>query len=415
MFARLAALCTSGDNYIRGEFVKETNVIEDMLFEQAADLTQHEIQALTMRFNLADAHTHQSQSPGQHKIVEALPSLWYEAEQGLQADLERRFVDAFFRLHGQYTALKMDKTMLSYAASISTMVAAMYLKRQRMSVTLIEPCFDNLHDVLANMGVPLYPIDESAFDDVDAIYDTLRAQVKTDALFLVDPNNPTGSSLMRYGRRGFEEVVRFCREHNKLLLIDFCFAAFTLFDEPTQRFDMYELLEQSGVSYLAIEDTGKTWPVQDAKCAMLTPSDDIYQVVYDLHTSVLLNVSPFVLNMLRHYVEESARDGMASVRDLLNTNRATAVKALDGSLLKYQEPFASVSVAWFKLDHPMLTGTELQREAAKADVYVLPGKYFYWSQPSKGEQYVRIALARDAEMFAEAMVKLRARLDAYAG
>jgi aspartate/methionine/tyrosine aminotransferase len=395
--------------------VNHTDAFDDVLTEQAADLTQHEIQALKMKLNLADAHTHQRQSPGQREIVAALPDLWYEAEQGLQADFERRFVEAFFLLHGQHTALEKSKTMLSYAASISTMVAAMYLKRQRMSVTLIEPCFDNLHDILANMGVPLYPIDESAFDQVDSIYDTLRAQVKTDALFLVDPNNPTGSSLMRHGRKGFEEVVRFCRDHDKLLLIDFCFAAFTLFDEHAQRFDVYELLENSGVSYLAIEDTGKTWPIQDAKCAMITPSDDIYQAVYDLHTSVLLNVSPFVLNMVRHYVEESVRDRMASVHDLLNTNRAVAATALDGSPLVYQKPFASVSVAWFKIDHPTLTGTELQREAARDSVYVLPGKYFYWSQPSKGELHVRIALARDPAMFAEAMTKLRAGLDVRAG
>ncbi|HEY9391680.1 MAG TPA: aminotransferase class I/II-fold pyridoxal phosphate-dependent enzyme [Mycobacteriales bacterium] len=393
--------------------MSKNNVLDSTLVGQAADLTQHEIQALKMRFNLADAHTHQSQSETQRAIVAQLPDLWYQAENGLQSDYERRFVEAFFRLHGQKTALTSKKTMLSYAASISTMVAAMYLKQQRMSVTLIEPCFDNLHDVLANMGVPLYPIDEAMFADVDGIYDNLHRHVKTDALFLVDPNNPTGSSLLRHGRRGFEEVVRFCRDHRKLLLIDFCFAAFTLFSDAA-RFDVYELLENSGVSYLAIEDTGKTWPVQDAKCAMLTPSDDIYPAVYDLHTSVLLNVSPFVLNMLRCYVEDSAKDRMASVLDLLETNRATAEKTLLGSALEYQPPFSRVSVAWFRLTHPTLTASELQRESAKDNVYILPGTFFYWSQPSRGEQFVRVALARDPAMFTTAMHKLRARLDRYA-
>ncbi len=385
------------------------------LIDRAADLTQHEIQALTMEFNLADAHTHQAQSPGQRKIVDRLPKLWYEAERGKQAEFEQRFTDAFFRLHRQPTALAKNKTMLSYAASISTMVAAMYLKNQRMSVTLIEPCFDNLHDVLANMGVPLYPIDESHFADADRVYDNLRAHVKTDALFLVDPNNPTGSSLLRHGRKGFEEVVRFCRDHNKFLLVDFCFAAFTLQDPQAARFDVYEMLEDSGISYLAIEDTGKTWPVQDAKCAMLTPSDDIRHDVYNLHTSVLLNVSPFVLNMLSHYIEDSIEDRMASVTTLLDRNREAAVAALDGSILTYQQPFAKVSVAWFEINHPVVTATELQRESAKSDIYLLPGKFFYWSQPSKGERFVRIALARDPEMFATAMAKLRAGLDSYGG
>jgi aspartate/methionine/tyrosine aminotransferase len=387
--------------------------VQDVLSDDVRDLTQHEIQALKMRHNLADAHTHQSQSADQREIVSRLPELWYEAERKTQAECEQRFLDAFFRLHGQPTARAKNKTMLSYAASISTLVAAMYLRRERMSVTLIEPCFDNLHDVLANMGVPLYPIDESAFADVGSIYDNLRRQVKTDALFLVDPNNPTGSSLLQHGTEGFAEVIRYCQDYRKLLLIDFCFASFTLHGTGPSRFDIYEMLEDSQISYLAIEDTGKTWPVQDAKCAMLTPSDDIKRVVFDLHTSVLLNVSPFVLNMLTCYVEASIKDKMHSVCSLLEQNRETARTLLDGTALTYMEPVCNVSVAWFRIDHPTLTATELQRLGAKSDVYILPGKFFLWSQPSKGDQYIRLALARDADMFTSAVTNLRATLDLY--
>ncbi|MGW6390374.1 aminotransferase class I/II-fold pyridoxal phosphate-dependent enzyme [Streptomyces sp. NPDC055103] len=323
--------------------------------QELLDLTQHEIQALLTEFNLADAHTHQRQSAAQHKIVARLPELWYEAEEGLQATYEQRFIEAFFRLHRQPTALAKQKTLLSYAASISTMVVAMYLKQQRMAVTLVEPCFDNLHDVLSNMGVPLYPVEESALHDPDRIYAELKRRVRTDALFLVDPNNPTGFSLMQHGRKGFEEVVRFCKDHNKLLIIDFCFASFTLYDSELVRFDVYELLEESGVRYLAIEDTGKTWPVQDAKAAMLTASDDIKEEVYNLHTSVLLNVSPFVLNMLTQYVENSEADSLASIRDVLDVNRAAVRETLQGTILEYQEPIAKTSVAWARIQHPELT------------------------------------------------------------
>ncbi|GAA1990087.1 pyridoxal phosphate-dependent aminotransferase [Kitasatospora viridis] len=379
------------------------------------DLTQHEIQALKSRYNLADAHTHQRQSERQRQIVSRLSDLWYEAEEGLQAGYEQKFIEAFFRLHRQPTALAKNKTLLSYAASISTMVAGMFLKQQRMAVTLVEPCFDNLHDVLANLGVATYPLDEVALHDPDRIYAELKRRVKTDALFLVDPNNPTGFTLLQYGRRGFEEVVRYCKDHDKLLLIDFCFASFTLDDPELARFDIYELLESSGVSYLAIEDTGKTWPVQDAKAAMITASDDIAETVYNIHTSVLLNVSPFVLNMLAEYVDDAREEGMRSVRDVLERNRETARKALDGSILEYQEPVAKVSVAWFRVDHPELSATELQKLLYAQGVYVLPGRYFYWNEPGKGDSYVRIALARDPQMFADAMALTRQLLDGHAG
>jgi aspartate/methionine/tyrosine aminotransferase len=344
--------------------------------EQLPDLTQHEVQALKTRYNLADAHTHQEQSAGQRQIVDALPSLWYQAEDTRQADLEDRFKEVFFRLHGQ-NSVRQETTMLSYAASISTLVVGMYLCRNDISVSLVEPCFDNLPDVLRNVGVHPVPVPEDALHDVDHIYDRLAESVTTDALFLVDPNNPTGFSLLSHGRKGFEEVVRYCVDHDKLFIVDLCFAAFALADERFGRFDLYELLDGSGVRYLALEDTGKTWPLQDAKCALLTCSRDLFGDVYNIHTSVLLDVSPFILNFLARYVEDSIEDGMASVRDVITRNRETAQKVLVGSLLQHIEPPVNVSVAWFRIGDENVKATDLHKHLARHEVYVLPGTYFY--------------------------------------
>lgn len=380
--------------------------------EQLLDLTQHEIQALKTRYNLADAHTHQQQSVGQRQIVSALPDLWYEAEATRQADLEDRFKEVFFRLHGQ-NSVRADTTMLSYAASISTLVAGMYLRQREISVSLVEPCFDNLPDVLHNVGVHPVPIPEDALHDADRIYDRLVETVKTDALFLVDPNNPTGFSLLSHGRKGFEEVIRFCVDHHKLFVVDLCFAAFALADPRFGRFDLYELLDGSGVSYIALEDTGKTWPLQDAKCALLTCSRDLYEDVYNIHTSVLLDVSPFVLNFLARYVEDSIEDGMASVRDVITRNREAAQKALAGSLLEHIDPAVNVSVAWFRITDENVKATELQAHLAQYEVYVLPGTYFFWSEPERGERYVRVALARDPGDFRASVQRLREGVDSY--
>jgi aspartate/methionine/tyrosine aminotransferase len=377
------------------------------------DLTQHEIVGLTKAFNLADAYTHQRQSSTQRSIVEKLPALWYRAEQSPQSESERAFVDAFCRLHNQPTALAKNRALLSYAASVSTVIAAMYLRKRRLSITLIEPCFDNLHDVLHNTGVPIVPIDEHCFDDVAAIYSNLEQHVHTDALFLVDPNNPTGFSLLQHGRDGFEEVIRFCSDHDKILLLDFCFAAFALADPAVERFDVYSLLEAAGITYIAIEDTGKTWPVQDAKCAILMASDDIWNDIYNIHTSVLLNVSPFVLQLLQAYIEDSIDDDLASVRNVSEANREAATSALAGSILEYQTPTVDVSVAWFKINHDTLWATRLHADLVDIGVAVLPGTGFFWSTPSRGQDYVRLALARDPQMFACAMTQLRDALRSY--
>jgi aspartate/methionine/tyrosine aminotransferase len=377
------------------------------------DLTQHEILGLTKTFNLSDAHTHQRQSYTQRSIIEKLPALWYRAERSQQSESERAFVDAFCRLHNQPTALAKNRALLSYAASVSTVIAGMYLRKRRLSVTLIEPCFDNLHDVLHNTGVPIVPIDEHCFENVSRIYSNLERHVHTDALFLVDPNNPTGFSLLQHGREGFEEVIRFCSDYDKILLLDFCFAAFALADPAIERFDVYSLLEASGVTYIAIEDTGKTWPVQDAKCAILMASDDIWSDIYNIHTSVLLNVSPFVLQLLQAYIEDSIDDDLASVRNVSVANREAATSALAGSILEYQTPTVDVSVAWFKINHDTLLATRLHADLVDIGVAVLPGTGFFWSTPSRGQDYVRIALARDPQMFASAVTQLGDALRCY--
>lgn len=374
------------------------------------DLTQHEIQALKTRYNLADAHTHQRQSRTQGRIVQRLPDLWYESEDNRQDYYERRFVEAFFRLHKQPTAAAVGKTLLSYSASVSTIVAGLYCAQRQKSVALVEPCFDNLVDLLRHMQTPMVPLPEHYLSQPDTIYENLR-HVEADALYLIDPNNPTGFSLLKDGQRGFEEVIRFCKDHDKLLILDLCFASFALCDPRYDRFDIYELLEGSGVTYAAIEDTGKTWPVQDAKCAMITASDNIREDIYNIHTAVLLNVSPFVLNFLTHYVEDSIQDDFASVRDVIATNRRTARVMLAGTIIEYVEPVVETSVAWFRITVPDLGASELQQRLLDEDVYVLPGTYFYWNQPEAGERYIRIALARRPEMFAAAMGAMREVLD----
>ncbi|MFC3149673.1 hypothetical protein ACFOEK_01380 [Litoribrevibacter euphylliae] len=368
------------------------------------DITQHEIEALKTEYNLADAHTHQSQSASQKQIVSDLPNLWYSAEEKTQYECEQEFIEKFYTMHGQTTALKRkDEIYLVYAASISMHITATYLMQRELSVGLIEPCFDNLHDLMKHMRVPLSPLDESLFSDPATIYDNMvKHALCLDAIFIVDPNNPTGFSIFSESSEAFSELVRFCCDYNKLLIMDFCFSAFIKVSGGT-RYDVYEILEGSGVSFIAMEDTGKTWPIQDAKCSTLQTSKDINDDVYNILTSVLLNVSPFILRMVTQYVEDSMKDDFASVREVLDENRELAIQYLDSGLLKYCPPQIKSSVAWFEITDPEINADQLQETLRAHNVYVLPGKYFYWAHPERGQRYIRIALARNSDMFLGAM------------
>jgi aspartate/methionine/tyrosine aminotransferase len=62
-------------------------------------------------------------------------------------------------------------------------------------------------------------------------------------------------------------------------------------------------------------------------------------------------------------------------------------------------------VAWLRIDHP-LDGVELKRILDEHGVFVLPGEHFFWHDRRQGEQFIRVALARDADMFREAAHRL---------
>lgn len=376
------------------------------------DLTQHEVEALKHKYNFADAHTHQSQSPSQLEIVKRLPDLWLEAEQTKQETLNNKFINTFYKVRGLETALEPNNIMLYYAASITTLHIANYLNKKRLSVTLLEPCFDNLYQILSNLEVPLYPLKEELLHDTDQIYDNLKTHVHTDAIFIIDPNNPTGFTLLgSQNKKAFEQVIKFCQDYDKLLIIDYCFANFLMNDDDLELYDTYKVLKESGIKYMAIEDTGKTWPIQDAKIAMLKVSDNIYEEMYSIYTAYILNVSPFILNFLTEYLLDSHKCQFASTNNLLNTNRTILEKTFRDSILKSHKPKGKVSVAWCEIKDPNLNATELQKMLYQNGVYVLPGTYFYWHNPDQGERYIRIALARDTDNFVEGVSLMKDILD----
>ena len=376
------------------------------------DLTQHEVEALKQKYNYADAHTHQSQSDSQLEIVKRLPELWLEAEKTKQKTLEKKFIETFYKMRGLSTALSGNNVMLYYAASIANIHIANYLLKKRLSVSLLEPCFDNLYEILMHMEIPLAPLKEELLHEPDQIYENLKNHVQSDAIFIVDPNNPTGFTLLgKKNKKAFENVVQFCKDYDKILVVDYCFANFLMNDEDLELYDTYKVLESSGIKYMAIEDTGKTWPIQDAKIAMLKVSNHLYEDMYSIYTAYILNVSPFILNFLTEYLLDSQKCQFDSTKNILNTNRKILEETFRDSILKPLKPNGKVSVAWCEIRSPNLKATELQKILYSEGVYVLPGTYFFWHNPSLGEKYIRIALARDPDNFTEGMSLIKEILD----
>jgi aspartate/methionine/tyrosine aminotransferase len=224
--------------------------------------------------------------------------------------------------------------------------------------------------------------------------------VESDAICLVTPNNPTGVTL---AERNLRTLLRFCKERRKLLILDNCFRAYLPRDLV---YDQYQLVLEAGIDAVLVEDTGKTWPTSEIKAPFFAVSRarGLFDRIYDIYTDFLLHVSPVGIKLMHEFIRLSQQDDLASIHEVVRTNRKALYDNLEGTFLTPSErPFASV--AWLRIDHSV-SGLELKRILGEHGVFVLPGNHFFWHDRREGEQFIRVALARDAGMFREAAALL---------
>lgn len=355
------------------------------------NLTRYESVGLNQDFNLADGHAHQGQSETQKKIISELSNIFYNSELTKQKALEEEFQNEFFKLAEQFSATNHPRTMLCYSASLSTDLIATYLQKNKLSVSLLQPCFDNLATILKRRDVHLIPVAEDRFIPSNILH-TLD-NMTTDALFLTLPNNPTGFML---SQDEVKTVIKHCKENDKLLIIDCTFR----FYHQDSFWDQYEALEDSGVSYFMVEDTGKTWPTQDLKCSILAASEDLYEGILELHNDILLNVSPFILNLLIEYIKDAQKVGISSsLWKVIEENRTYLRNVIKDSIFVPHSDDTMISVEWLNIADPSINSLHVLESMLEFGLGVLPGDHFHWANPEVGERYIRIALARDPKMF----------------
>ncbi len=375
------------------------------MIQNPRNLTEYEALGLSETFNLADGHAHQEQSRTQREIISNLTDLFYEAENYRQDALEAEFKQAFFALTQQISVQDGSLALLSYSASVATEILANYLRRQNLSVALIHPTFDNIASILIREGIPVEPLDQDRLtsDTLDEYLET----IKSDAIFLVCPNNPTGWVP---SRAQFDQIVEHCKRHSKFLIFDFCFRLFT----PTMLWDQYRLLLDADIDFLGIEDTGKAWPTLDLKISITVCNKRIFRDIHELHADVLLNVSPFTIKLLLKYIEDSKVNGIdATVRHITETNREILREGIRGTILT-PVGVPTIGVEWLSINSS-LTATELWDQLRRRGIYILPGRYFFWANPDMGNKNVRIALMRPFAMFRDAVKRLTPALLDIAG
>jgi aspartate/methionine/tyrosine aminotransferase len=362
------------------------------------NLTQLEIPRLVEPFNLTDGHIHRDWDWREKRIVSRVSDIFLHANRESQPDLERRYIEAFFKLGGQTVDYEKTKYMFCNSASASLEIVANYLRLNNMSLALIEPCFDNLADIFKRHKISLTPMPEKYL--VDKKVGAFLRTLKTDAICIVSPNNPTG---VTYTKENLETIARFCKRSKKLLIID---ASFGLYN--ANLFDEYALLNKVGVDYICIEDTGKTWPTHDIKISVLACTLNLFKSLYDIYTDFLLHVSPFAIKLLTEFFVNSDRDNQYRIHEVVRRNRKALYDAIEDTFLEpVEEPRSSV--AWLRIKND-LTAMKLKKILDKNGIFVLPGSHFFWSDRRKGDKFIRVALTRSPDKYRKAMAQLRLTL-----
>jgi aspartate/methionine/tyrosine aminotransferase len=376
-----------------------------MLDYKSQSLTEHEVFGLSVKYNLADGHSYISAKTHFRGVLFNLPDLWDSAVETPIPQMETAFKEVFadyFSLAG----LKNHKHFsVCPTASNSIDIVGAWARSRNLKVGLVEPTFDNLAQLLRRREVVLEAIPESVFYDL-GLLEALIQDRELGALFMVNPNNPTGFVIDAVMMKNITEL---CCRLNIVLILDtsFRFCHKTPVDE-------YALLIEKGVSFIVLEDTGKQWPTLDAKASLLSYSEDLAQEIRTIYEEIYLCCSNFVLKVIIAFIEATLkRGGLAYIHSIIAKHTEMVLSQLKGTRVSIASthPHSAMTVMWLDIKRTGLSDLELTDYLATYDVAVLPGRYFYWnSHETAGHDRIRIALLKPDEQFSFSISRLRQAL-----
>ncbi len=369
-------------------------------------LTEFERDGLAAPLGLADGHAYQDLSLLFRPIVDGLTYLWDECERTTVPEMEQRFRKAFALLAKSSGMANLKFFKICPTASNAIDIVGAVLADRGLSTHLLEPTFDNLALILQRRQVRLVPLSEKRLSLAvkEETIPELLDQHPCGALFLVQPNNPTGRSLDATSLR---IVANYCAKRDVILLLDNSFRFYHRLP-----FDDYALLAESGVSFMAIEDTGKVWPTHDLKASLLFCSPDLERIVATIYNEIFLCHSRLALAVLEQFLLRTVKEGLAStVWTQVDEHRAALRSAIVGTDLVVDETAldSQISVEWLDCRRTGWRDLELVARLAAKGLFILPGRQFFWhSRAQSDHQYnIRFSLMKPHAVFAQSMAILQ--------
>ncbi|BBP56875.1 aminotransferase class I/II-fold pyridoxal phosphate-dependent enzyme [Pseudomonas sp. St316] len=365
-------------------------------------LTEHEVFGLSVKYNLADGHSYISAKTHFRGVLFNLPDLWDSAVETPIPQMEVAFKGVF----ADYFSLPGLKTHKHFSvcptASNSIDIVGAWARSKNLRVGLVEPTFDNLAQLLRRREVTIEAVPENVFYNLGLLEDFVQDK-KLDALFMVNPNNPTGfvsDAVM------MKSIAELCSRLNVILILDTSFRF--CHEHPI---DEYTILIEKGASFIVLEDTGKQWPTLDAKASLLSYSEDLAQDIRAIYEEIYLCSSNFVLRVIIAFIEATLkRGGLDYMHSIISKNTETVRSQLIGTRVSIETPLSRsvMTVMWLNIKRTGLSDLELTDYLASYDVAVLPGRYFYWnSHDLAGHDRIRISLLKPDDQFGPSISRLR--------
>ncbi|PPI55355.1 aminotransferase class I/II-fold pyridoxal phosphate-dependent enzyme [Rathayibacter toxicus] len=366
-------------------------------------LTDYEQLGFSTEANLADGHAYHELSPGQASIVDRVSEIWRETERHSIPSAERSFLERFSSLISSRGLREVAGSVILPTASNSIDLVAAYLRLRNSRVLLTHPTFDNLALLLRRRGVPIAPIAENEIRDLQRLSERLA---DVDVLFLVNPNNPTGTNL---SEAEFATVVEHCAKADVSIVID---ASFRLY--YPQQWDSYAMLVDAGASYIVFEDTGKVFPTQDMKASLLSHSEDHSAALKGLYNELYLCVSKFTLGVLSEFFVDAGTGASPYLKfhDLVETRRTLLRSKVDMAFIAASATESRIGVEWMQVPGANHSDIEFVDIVRSHGLAVLPGRNFFWDSVGSPEttRNFRVSLMKPLREFELGVEILAARL-----
>ena len=178
-------------------------------------------------------------------------------------------------------------------------------------------------------------------------------------------------------------------------MIDSCFRAF----DTRAQYDSYAVLDESGVEYVVIEDTGKLWPAGGIKLGFTVTSARNRLPIVEVAADILLTAGAFATAVVEAFALDMAAGGLATLQARIDGNRAilreelarSSIAPPRGRRFPGERRRASSS-------RGACPARGCGASSSARGVHSVPCRPFYWARPSVGERYLRVALAREPEV-----------------